>query len=91
MLSSPREATSDERELKAAQGDPGALRAGQREPSQETTDCEDCFLHGLILEYRPVPGLIPFTPNAVLTDIVRRVERDELKPNPRHITELRLN
>ena len=48
-------------------------------------------LHGLILEYRPVPGLIPFTPNAVLTDIVRRVERDELKPNPRHITELRLN
>jgi hypothetical protein len=29
--------------------------------------------------------------NAVLTDIVKRVERSELKPDPRHITELRLN
>jgi 2-dehydropantoate 2-reductase len=29
--------------------------------------------------------------NAVLTDIVKRVERGELKPDPRHITELRLN
>jgi 2-dehydropantoate 2-reductase len=27
----------------------------------------------------------------VLTDIVKRVERAELKPDPRHITELRLN
>ena len=29
--------------------------------------------------------------NAVLTDIVKRVERHELSPDPRHITELRLN
>ena len=29
--------------------------------------------------------------NKVLTDIVTRVERNELKPDPRHITELRLN
>jgi 2-dehydropantoate 2-reductase len=29
--------------------------------------------------------------NDVLTDIVKRVERGELKPDPRHITELRLN
>jgi len=28
--------------------------------------------------------------NAVLTDIVTRVERRELEPDPRHITELRL-
>jgi 2-dehydropantoate 2-reductase len=27
----------------------------------------------------------------VLTDIVNRVERNELVPDPRHITELRLN
>jgi 2-dehydropantoate 2-reductase len=27
----------------------------------------------------------------VLTDIVKRVERGELEPDPRHITELRLN
>ena len=29
--------------------------------------------------------------NAALTDIVTRVERKELSPDPRHITELRLN
>ena len=29
--------------------------------------------------------------NATLTDIVKRVERNELSPDPRHITELRLN
>jgi 2-dehydropantoate 2-reductase len=29
--------------------------------------------------------------NAALTDIVKRVEKGELKPDPRHITELRLN
>jgi 2-dehydropantoate 2-reductase len=29
--------------------------------------------------------------NAVLTDLVKRVERNELSPDPRHITELRLN
>ncbi len=29
--------------------------------------------------------------NAVLTDIVLRVERGELKADPKHITELRLN
>ena len=29
--------------------------------------------------------------NAVLTDIVKRVEKGELSPDPRHITELRLN
>src|ERR1700749_1220852 len=29
--------------------------------------------------------------NAILTDIVKRVERGELKQDPKHITELRLN
>jgi 2-dehydropantoate 2-reductase len=29
--------------------------------------------------------------NAILTDIVKKVERGELKQDPRHITELRLN
>jgi 2-dehydropantoate 2-reductase len=29
--------------------------------------------------------------NAVLTDIVKRVEHGEIAPDPRHITELRLN
>jgi len=34
---------------------------------------------------------IPCAANAALTDIVKRVERGELSPDPRHITELRLN
>jgi len=29
--------------------------------------------------------------NDVLTDIVKRVERGEIKPDPKHITKLRLN
>ena len=33
----------------------------------------------------------PARANAVLTDIVKRVEKGELKPDPRHIAELRLN
>jgi 2-dehydropantoate 2-reductase len=34
---------------------------------------------------------IPAPTNAILTDIVKRVERGELKPDPKHITDLRLN
>ena len=29
--------------------------------------------------------------NVALTDIVKRVERGDLKPDPKHITDLRLN
>jgi 2-dehydropantoate 2-reductase len=34
---------------------------------------------------------IPAPTNAILTDIVLRVEKGELKPDPKHITDLRLN
>jgi len=34
---------------------------------------------------------IPARANECLVDIVKRVERGELKQDPRHITELRLN
>jgi 2-dehydropantoate 2-reductase len=34
---------------------------------------------------------VPARANAVLTDIVKRVERGELTADPRNITELRLN
>ena len=34
---------------------------------------------------------VPSRANAMLTDIVKRVERGELKPDPRHITGLRVN
>jgi 2-dehydropantoate 2-reductase len=48
------------------------------------------FLNGLIVREGKKAGL-PCRANAALTDIVLRVERGELKPDPRHITELRLN
>jgi ketopantoate reductase len=48
------------------------------------------FLNGLIVREGEKLGL-PCRANAVLTDLVKRVELGELKPDPRHITELRLN
>jgi 2-dehydropantoate 2-reductase len=48
------------------------------------------FLNGLIVREAEKVGLT-CRANAVLTDLVKRVERGELKPDPRHIIELRLN
>jgi 2-dehydropantoate 2-reductase len=48
------------------------------------------FLNGFIVGEGEKVG-IACRANAALTDIVMRVERGELKPDPKHITELRLN
>ena len=48
------------------------------------------FINGLVVREGEKVGL-SCRANAVLTDIVMRVERNELSPDPRHITELRLN
>jgi 2-dehydropantoate 2-reductase len=48
------------------------------------------FLNGFVVREGEKVGL-SCSANAVLTDIVKRVERNELSPDPRHITELRLN
>ena len=48
------------------------------------------FMNGLVVREGQKVGL-PCRANAVLTDLVMRVERHELSPDPRHITELRLN
>jgi len=48
------------------------------------------FLNGLVVREGDKVGQA-CRANAVLTDIVKRVERGELKPDPHHITELRLN
>jgi 2-dehydropantoate 2-reductase len=48
------------------------------------------FLNGLVVREGEQLG-IPCRANAALTDIVKRVERGELEPDPRHIAELRLN
>jgi 2-dehydropantoate 2-reductase len=48
------------------------------------------FLNGFVVEKAATVGL-PARANAALTDIVHKVERGALKPDPRHITDLRLN
>jgi 2-dehydropantoate 2-reductase len=48
------------------------------------------FLNGFIVD-KSEPLGIPTPANAALTAIVKRVEKGELAPDPRHILELRLN
>ena len=48
------------------------------------------FLNGFVVQKGKEVGIEAPT-NAILTDIVLRVERGELKPDPKHITDLRLN
>ncbi len=69
--------------------------AGEQRPSMgqdmlkgRRTEIE--FLNGFVVrEGEKVGRACPA--NAALTDIVKRVELGELKPDPRHITELRIN
>ena len=48
------------------------------------------FLNGFIVRKGEEVG-IPTPTNVILTDIVSRVEKGELKPDPKHIVDLRLN
>src|SRR5215469_9797110 len=48
------------------------------------------FLNGFVASKGEEVG-IPAPTNKILTDIVTRVERGELKPDPKHIIDLRLN
>jgi 2-dehydropantoate 2-reductase len=48
------------------------------------------FINGYIVREGEKVG-ITARANAILTDLVKKVERGELKADPRHITELRLN
>ena len=73
----------------------GKRTAAEQRPSmgqdmQKGRRTEIDFLNGLIAREGEKVGL-PCRANAVLTDLVQRVERGELKADPRHITELRLN
>jgi 2-dehydropantoate 2-reductase len=70
------------------------ISSGQRpsmgQDMQKGRRTEIDFMNGLVVREGERLGL-PCRANAVLTDIVTRVERNELSPDPRHITELRLN
>jgi 2-dehydropantoate 2-reductase len=73
----------------------GKRTAAEQRPSmgqdmQKGRRTEIEFLNGLIVREGEKAGL-PCRANAVLTDLVMRVERGELKADPKHITELRLN
>jgi 2-dehydropantoate 2-reductase len=74
--------------------DAGRTAPGQRpsmgQDMQKGRRTEIEFLNGLIVREGEKVGL-PCRANAVLTDLVKRVEKGELKADPRHITELRLN
>jgi 2-dehydropantoate 2-reductase len=74
--------------------DSARTAAGQRpsmgQDMQKGRRTEIEFLNGLVVREGEKLGL-SCRANAVLTDLVKRVEKGELKADPRHITELRLN
>ena len=74
--------------------DAGKTAAGQRpsmgQDMQKGRRTEIEFLNGFIVREGEKVGLA-CKANTVLTDLVLRVERGELKADPKHITELRLN
>src|ERR1700677_3187312 len=74
--------------------DSGRTAAGQRpsmgQDMQKGRRTEIEFLNGLIVREGDKLGL-PSRANAVLTDLVKRVERGEITADPKNITELRLN
>jgi 2-dehydropantoate 2-reductase len=74
--------------------DSGRTAAGQKpsmgQDMEKGRRTEIEFLNGLVVREGEKIGL-PCRANAVLTDLVKRVEKGELKADPRHITELRMN
>ena len=80
----------DEQRFKDAKKTAGEQRPSMGQDMQKGRRTEIEFLNGFVVREGEKVGL-PCRANAVLTDIVKRVEKGELKPDPRHITELRLN
>jgi 2-dehydropantoate 2-reductase len=80
----------DEQRFKDGKHTSGGQRPSMGQDMQKGRRTEIEFLNGYVVREGEKVGL-PCRANAVLTDIVKRVERGELAPDPRHITELRLN
>ncbi len=80
----------DEQRFKDAAHTADGQRPSMGQDMQKGRRTEIEFINGLIAREGEKAGL-PVRANAVLTDIVKRVERGELKADPKHITELRLN
>jgi 2-dehydropantoate 2-reductase len=82
--------TCDEQRFKDGQRTSSAQRPSMGQDMQKGRRTEIEFLNGFVVGEGEKVG-ISCGANAALTDIVKRVERNELKPDPRHITDLRLN
>ncbi len=80
----------DDHRLAGAQGGGGEHRPSTGQDMVKGRRTEIPFLNGFVVRKGEEVG-IPAPTNAILTDIVRRVEIGELKPDPKHITDLRLN
>jgi 2-dehydropantoate 2-reductase len=80
----------DEQRFKDGKKTSSAQRPSMGQDMEKGRRTEIDFLNGFVAREGEKLGL-SCSANAALTDIVQRVERGELKPDPRHITELRLN
>jgi 2-dehydropantoate 2-reductase len=80
----------DEHRLAEAAKGGGQHRPSMGQDMQKGRRTEIEFLNGFIVDRGTEIG-IDAPANAALTGIVKRVERGELKPDPRHILDLRLN
>ena len=80
----------DEQRFKDGKRTAAEQRPSMGQDMQKGRRTEIEFLNGFVAREGEKVG-IACRANAVLTDIVKRVERGEIEPDPRHITELRLN
>ena len=80
----------DEQRIKDRSKVAAEQRPSMGQDMQKGRRTEIEFLNGYVVREGEKVG-IAARANAVLTDIVKRVEKGELKPDPRHIEELRLN
>src|SRR5262249_43526336 len=82
--------TCDEERLRQSKRTAAEQRPSMGQDMQKGRRTEIEFLNGLVVREGEQVGIF-CSGNAVLTDIVKRVERGEVRPDPRLITELRLN
>ncbi len=80
----------DERRLAEARKPGGGHRPSMGQDMVKGRRTEIEFLNGFIVDKSKEVG-VPTPANAALTDIVKRVEKGDLRPDKRHILELRLN
>ena len=80
----------DEQRFRDAKNTAAGQRPSMGQDMQKGRRTEIEFLNGFVVREGEKVGQ-PCRANAILTTIVKRVERGELAPDPRHITELQLN